>query len=91
MFDCPLPRDVLGVTSNHVVYKQEQNGTNTGDQNAVQIQPSYANVTESLEQPSPDDCAHDAQQYIENNSFATMIHNVARGKSCNQTQQNPDE
>ena len=49
----------LSTTSNHVIDKQKHNGANTGDHDAVEIQPGYANMTERVEQPSADDRTHD--------------------------------
>jgi hypothetical protein len=72
-----------------VIDKKEYHCTDDGDQNAVDIHASHSSHPEELKQISSDDSPDDAEQDIQYQAFAALIHELAGDKSCDQAEYNP--
>jgi 2-phosphosulfolactate phosphatase len=73
----------------HVIDKQDNDGANHRHNQAVQIHPAYSGGPKEREQPSSNDCAHDAQQDVLAHPGSFLIHDLAADKPGQQTQNNP--
>jgi hypothetical protein len=47
----------------------------------MQIQAGDAYMAENMEEPAADNSAYNAQKHIENNSLASMIHQMTRNEA----------
>jgi hypothetical protein len=72
-----------------VIDDEENHGTDDGNHNAVDIQASHSHHPEELKQISPYDRTDDAEQDIQYQAFAGLIHKFAPNKSCDQAEYNP--
>jgi hypothetical protein len=72
-----------------VIYKKENHRTDDGDQNAVDIHASHSSHPEELKQITPDDSPDDAEQDIQYQAFAALIHELAGDKSRDKAEYNP--
>jgi hypothetical protein len=72
-----------------MVNDQDDNGPNHGDQKAVQIEAGDADSAEPIEQPSTDHRADNPQEYIEDNPFASSVHQLAADEARQQSQNDP--
>jgi hypothetical protein len=72
-----------------VIDKQENHRADHGNQNAVDIKASHSDHPKELKQISSDDSADNAEQDIQYQAFAALVHELARNKSCDQAEYYP--
>ena len=74
-----------------MIYDQHYDRSDHCDQQTVEIQPGDARDSEETREISPDDRSHDSQNDVQDEAFASFIHDLASNKSRYQSQYDPGE
>src|SRR6266487_1665952 len=74
-----------------MVDHQEDNGTDDGDQEAIEVEPCHAGHAEEVEEPAADDSPYDAEQDVQDDPLAGSIYDLAGDKSRDESQDDPCE
>ena len=74
-----------------VIDEQKDHSADYGHKYAVEVDTSNAGFSERLKHPAAEDCADNAKQDIENDSFTAVVHQVAGDETGDQSQEDPRE
>ena len=76
---------------NRVIDDQDDDGTNDGYKDAVEVDASHANVTEGVEQPAAEDGAKDPKNDVHDDALAGLVDDFAGDETRDQPKNNPSE
>src|ERR1700730_1898229 len=72
-----------------MVNYEHHDGADHCNKHTVKVEPIHSFRAEKREEPPPHDRSHNPKHDIEDESFASIVHNFAGDKPCYQTQDDP--
>jgi hypothetical protein len=72
-----------------VIDDEKNDSAHDGNQHAVEIQACHAWHPELVEQPPAQECANDAKENVDDDTFTALVDQLARDEAGNESQYDP--